>query len=81
MEEGMVIRRDTYLKKLISFMCDGQVKVITGDRRCGKSYLMNILFRNCLLEQGVPENRILSYEPDLAKDIRYRNVSRNDCSP
>ena len=69
----MIIRRDIYLKKLISFMGDGQVKVITGIRRCGKSYLLNILFRNYLLEQGVPENRILSYELDLAKDIRFRN--------
>ena len=69
----MEIKRDLYLKKLISFIWDGQVKVITGIRRCGKSYLLRTIFRNYLLEQGVPEDHILTYELDLAKDIRYRN--------
>ena len=69
----MEIKRDLYLKKLISFMWDGQVKVITGIRRCGKSYLLHIIFRNYLLKQGVAEDHILTYELDLAKDIRFRN--------
>ena len=69
----MEIKRDLYLKKLISFMWDGQVKVITGIRRCGKSYLLRTIFRNYLLEQGVSEDHILTYELDLAKDIRLRN--------
>ena len=69
----MEIKRDLYLKKLISFMWDGQVKVITGIRRCGKSYLLRTIFRNHLLEQGVSEDHILTYELDLAKDIRFRN--------
>ncbi|MBQ1465258.1 MAG: ATP-binding protein [Eubacteriaceae bacterium] len=69
----MEIKRDLYLKKLISFMWDGQVKVITGIRRCGKSYLLHTIFRNYLLEQGVKEDHILSYELDLARDIRYRD--------
>lgn len=69
----MQIKRDRYLEKLISFMWDGQVKVITGIRRCGKSYLLRNLFRNYLLTQGVPENRILSFELDLTRDIQYRN--------
>lgn len=54
-------------------MWDGQVKVITGIRRCGKSYLLHTIFRNYLLEQGVSEDHILSYELDLSKDIRFRN--------
>ena len=69
----MEIKRDLYLQKLVSFMWDGQVKVITGIRRCGKSYLLRTIFRNYLLEQGVSEDRILTYELDLAKDIRFRN--------
>lgn len=67
------IQRDQYLKKLVSYMWDGQVKVITGIRRCGKSYLLRTIFRQYLAEQGVSADRILTYELDLAKDIRYRN--------
>ena len=69
----MEIKRDLYLQKLISFMWDGQVKVITGIRRCGKSYLLRTIFRNYLLEQGISEDHILTYELDLAKDIRFRD--------
>ncbi|MBR4400736.1 MAG: ATP-binding protein [Synergistes sp.] len=69
----MEIKRDQYLKKIVSFMWDGQVKVITGIRRCGKSYLLRTIFKNYLLEQGVAEEHILTYELDLAKDIRYRD--------
>lgn len=69
----MHIQRDLYLKKLVSFMWDGQVKVITGIRRCGKSYLLRTIFRQYLAEQGVQGDHVLTYELDLAKDIRYRN--------
>ena len=54
-------------------MWDGQVKVITGIRRCGKSYLLRTIFKKNLLEQGVAEDRIITFELDLARDIRYRN--------
>ena len=69
----MEIRRDKYLQRLISFMWDGQVKVITGIRRCGKSYLLNPLFKNYLLENGIPEKNIIGFELDKTKDIKYRN--------
>lgn len=69
----MEIKRDRYLKQLISFMWDGQIKVITGIRRCGKSYLLQKLFRQYLLEQGTPADHILNFELDLAKDIRFRS--------
>lgn len=69
----MEIKRDRYLNQLISYMWDGQVKVITGIRRCGKSYLLRTLFRNHLIGEGVKEAQILSFELDLAKDIKYRN--------
>lgn len=69
----MDIKRDLYLRKLISYMWDGQVKVITGIRRCGKSYLLRTIFYRYLLEQGVKKDHILSFELDLTKDIKYRN--------
>ena len=44
--DEMEIRRDQYLKQLVDYQWDGQVKVITGIRRCGKSYLLRTLFKN-----------------------------------
>ena len=69
----MEIKRDSYLRKIISSMWDGQVKVITGIRRCGKSYLLNPIFYNYLLSEGVKQENILSIELDKAKDIEFRN--------
>ncbi len=69
----MEIKRDRYLKQLIDYQWDGQVKVVTGIRRCGKSYLLRQLFMNYLLENGVSKEHILSFELDLVKDIRFRN--------
>lgn len=69
----MEIKRDRYLNQIISYMWDGQVKVITGIRRCGKSYLLHTLFYNYLLGQNVPPSQILSFELDLTRDIQYRN--------
>lgn len=69
----MEIKRDSYLEQIKSYAWDGQVKVITGIRRCGKSYLLRTLYRNYLLEQGVNPNNIITIELDLARDIRYRN--------
>ena len=69
----MEIKRDGYLRQVIEFMWDGQVKVITGIRRCGKSFLLNTLFKKYLLEQGVPSDNIISVELDLTKDIKYRD--------
>ena len=69
----MEIRRDRYLEQIKGFMWDGQVKVITGIRRCGKSYLLNVLFRKYLLETGVPDGNIISVALDLTRDIKYRD--------
>jgi len=55
----MEIKRDYYLNKLIEAKSDGLIKVITGIRRCGKSYLLNTIFYNHLLENGVDENHII----------------------
>lgn len=69
----MEIKRDRYLKQLIDYQWDGQVKVITGIRRCGKSYLLKNLFKNYLLDQRTKEENIICIELDLVKDIRFRN--------
>ena len=69
----MEIQRDTYLRQLIAYAGDGQIKVITGIRRSGKSYLLRTLYKKYLLSHGVKENQIIGIELDLARDIRYRN--------
>ncbi len=69
----MEFKRDRYLNQLISYMWDGQIKVITGIRRCGKSYLLGRIFKDYLLGEGVPEEHILYIQLDLTRDIRYRN--------
>ena len=69
----MEIKRDTYLNQLISYRFDGLVKVITGIRRCGKSYLLKKLYKDYLLNQDIKEEQIISIELDLAKDIQFRD--------
>ncbi len=69
----MEIKRDSYLAQLISYRFDGLVKVITGIRSCGKSYLLKNIYRDYLIENGVKEEQIITVELDLAKDIKYRN--------
>lgn len=69
----MEIRRDSYLRKLVSRMWNGQVKVITGIRRSGKSYLLKTIFRRHLLESGVSPDDILTLELDELRFSRLRN--------
>ena len=69
----MEIKRDSYLEKLMSRRKNGLVKVITGIRRCGKSYLLKTLFRRKLIEDGVKDDSILIFELDQLRDVRYRN--------
>lgn len=65
----MEIKRNFYLDKLISRKNNGLVKVITGIRRCGKSYLLNTIFYHHLLENGVPEDHIIRFAFDSADDL------------
>ena len=67
----MEIRRDFYLDKLIKRKNNGLIKVITGIRRCGKSYLLNNLFYHHLLESGVAVDHIIRFAFDSADDL-YR---------
>lgn len=67
------IKRDYYLEQLISRMDNGLIKIVTGIRRCGKSYLLRTLFKKYLLEQGVSENHIIEMAFDLYDNIEFRN--------
>lgn len=67
------IKRDYYLEQLISRMDNGLIKVVTGIRRCGKSYLLRTLFKKYLLEQGVPEDHIIEMAFDLYDNIEFRD--------
>ena len=67
------IKRDIYLNKLISRKENGLIKIITGIRRCGKSYLLDPLFKNYLLESGVKEDHIIKLELDKEENKKYRD--------
>ena len=69
----MEIRRDIYLKKLINRMHNGMIKVVTGIRRTGKSYLLFTIFKDYLLSKGVDEDHIISIELDRLENKKYRN--------
>lgn len=68
-----MIDRDTYLKRLIHSMWNGEIKVITGIRRCGKSVMLFDLFYQYLISQGVAEDHILKFELDQRRYYKYRN--------
>ena len=65
----MEIKRDYYLNKLIRRKHNGLIKVITGVRRCGKSYLLNTLFYNHLLNNGIKKDHIIRFAFDSADDL------------
>ena len=68
-----MIKRDSYLNRMIHHMWNGEVKVITGIRRCGKSVLLFDLFHEYLLSQGVQENHIIKIELDQRRYYKFRN--------
>ena len=67
----MEIIRDAYLKKLINKKNNGLIKVITGIRRCGKSYMLDPIFRNHLLNEGIPADHIIKIELDRVSNRKY----------
>ena len=69
----MDIRRDIYLNKLISKKHNGLIKVVTGMRRCGKSYLLFNLFKEYLVNEGVNENHIIEIAFDSFENRKYRD--------
>lgn len=68
-----MIKRDFYLKRMVNSMWNGEVKVLTGIRRCGKSVLLFELFYEYLLAQGVQEDKIIKIELDQRRFYKYRN--------
>lgn len=68
-----MIKRDFYLKRLVRSMWNGDIKVITGIRRCGKSVLLFELFHEHLLAHGVKEKEIIKIELDQRRCYKYRN--------
>ena len=65
----MEIRRDRYLERLVKHRHNGLVKIITGIRRCGKSYLLNTIFRRFLLDNGIKDDHIIRFAFDSADDL------------
>lgn len=69
----MEIKRDLYLNKLIDRKHNGMIKIVSGIRRCGKSYLLFELFKKHLLESGVSESQIITIELDNVTQIQYQD--------
>lgn len=71
-----IIRRDVYLNRIISKMENGLIKVITGIRRCGKSFLLFNLFHDYLIENGIEEKQIISIALDDDLFVNYRDPDK-----
>ena len=69
----MRIERKRNLQRLINSRKNGQIKIITGIRRCGKSYLLGVLYRDYLLQEGIIPEQIITLELDNDANARYRN--------
>ena len=69
----MQVKRDIFLKRLIARRRNGMVKVITGLRRCGKSYLLGVLYKDYLLADGVRQDHIIEVALDEPSNYKYHN--------
>lgn len=67
------IKRDYYLEQMLARRHNGLIKIVTGIRRCGKSYLLRTLFKNALLAEGVAPDHIIEMAFDLFDNIEYRD--------
>ena len=68
-----IIERDSYLQKLINKRGNGLVKIVTGIRRCGKSFLLDPLFKDYLIGEKVQEDHIIKLDLDERRNEKYRN--------
>lgn len=69
----MIIERNEYLNQLLAKRWNGKVKIITGIRRSGKSFLLSTLFKNRMIEEGVVADDFIEIALDRKSDIKYRN--------
>lgn len=72
----MIFARSAYLEKLISSIGNGMVKIITGPKRSGKSYLLSNIFKGYLLRSGVKEDHIIQLKLDQISNAKYRNLKK-----
>ena len=68
-----IIERNDYLNKIIARSENGLIKVLTGIKRCGKSYMLNIIFYNYLIESGVKDDHIIKLALDREENKKYHN--------
>ncbi len=68
-----IIERNDYLNKIIARRENGLIKVLTGIKRCGKSYMLNIIFYNYLIESGVKDDHIIKLALDREENRKYHN--------
>ena len=69
----MEIKRDYYLNQLIDRIDNGLIKIITGIRRCGKSYLLDPIFKTYLMNQGIDKSHIIKLDLDERENLKYKN--------
>lgn len=69
----MIIDRNGYIEQLLAKRWNGKVKIVTGIRRSGKSFLLSTLFKNRLIEEGARKEDFVEIALDRKSDIKYRN--------
>lgn len=67
------IERNIYLNKIIEKKENGLIKIVTGIRRCGKSYLLDPIYKDYLIENGIDENHIIKIDLDERRNNKYLN--------
>ena len=67
------IERNIYLNKIIEKKENGLIKIVTGIRRCGKSYLLDPIYKDYLIENGIEENHIIKIDLDERRNNKYLN--------
>lgn len=72
----MIIKREQYVEALLNKRWNGKVKIVTGIRRCGKSFLLSTLYKDFLIMEGVPEDCFVEIALDRKADMRYRNPNK-----